>query len=725
MTRLANSNPQKEERAKPTKRHSSISPTLTMTLAFLGFILIWLVFSTFVVPYLINSAYHGKSLPIFNRMISGQSFHGVREYLSTWNLFRWRMLLDLSLLGLLAVLVTRPEFRKALWGSVPSTEKHSSQSAYEAFPVQSEGKTIPSQIGTHLIAFIAYLALAVIFTLPGSLHLGRTLLGDGADNYLHSWFLWDFAKSVVHGQNPFRTDLILYPFGANLAWASTDPLAGTLALPLSFFLGPVVIYNISVILQLTLAAFFARLLCLRISRHPAAAAIGGMIFGFSPFMLEHALGHLSVVTTFPIPLFVLALDQLLEKEKPSWKEGILLGLAVLLTALASYQYAVFCLMFIVVILGIDFGLERFGLVKRVWMPLLVGAATFLACFSPLLIMLLGSSGGLPKPQPIEIEWRQRYSADLLGFLVPSPHSSFLGQYVRKLPSQFFDSGHEGIVYTGVIALFLGAVGFWSAPGKQRRWAGRAMVAGILFAALSLGPTVHVLGKPTNLPAPASLLYKVEFFRFLREPGRLSVLTVLCLSLLASLGVAFLLNNLRRRWQKSLLLVMVAAGLMLEYVTFPFHTSSTVDPALFSEAPKTTQRCALPPYIKDRTVLTVPLFDWNHYHNAMWMQMMDGGRYTLVDGNVSPWVSNLLFDQTPIIRVLLKMPNDSAVAAPDRQFADALIQQLNLGAVVVFDAAERPAEMAYVRQVFDAKENIVGTCAVFEIEAKSTSSGPKK
>jgi hypothetical protein len=589
--------------------------------------------------------------------------------------------------------------------------------------VEAEEKAVSAQTGAHSIALVVYLALAVILTLPASLHPARALLGNGGDNYLHTWFLWAFAKAVANGHNPFRTDLILYPFGANLAWGTFDPLGGMLALPLSLSLGPVLTYNISIILQLALAAFFARLLCLRVSQHPAAATIGGMIFGFSPFLLARALGQISLVTAFPIPLYVLALDKLLEEEKPSWKEGGLLGLALLLTALANYQYTVFCLVFTVVVLGIDFGLERVGLLKRVWMPLLVSAGTFLVCFSPLLLMMIRDfNNGLPKPQGIEDA--QRYSADLLGFFVPSPHHSFLGQYVRKMPAEFFAGGLEGTVYTGFVALLLGAVGFWSARGKQRRWAGRAMVAGILFAALSLGPTVHFLGKPTDFPAPAGLLYEVKFARFVREPGRLAIMTTLCLSLLASLGLLFLLSKLQRQWQKSLLLCIGGAGLLLEYSTLPFPSSSIVEPARYTVVPKTTQRCTLPPRVRDCTVLTIPLFHMPYWNKSMWMQLMDGGRYHLIDGRVSLYIPGRVwaeYDQMPIVRFLRKMPPSLVVPAPDREFADFLVRKLNLCAVVVFDASERPSELNYVREVFSAKESMVGSCAVFEIAAEPKNS----
>ena len=70
---------------------------------------------------------------------------------------------------------------------------------------------------------------------------------------------------------------------------------------------------------------------------------GGICFGFSAFLLAHALGHLSLVTAFPIPVYFLALDHLVNARNPGWKHGLWLGLALLLTALAHYNYTVICL----------------------------------------------------------------------------------------------------------------------------------------------------------------------------------------------------------------------------------------------------------------------------------------------------------------------------------------------------------------------------------------------
>jgi len=627
-----------------------------------------------------------------------------------------RPLKYLWLLGFIVVLVLRPEFRKAVWGCEDKPD----------LPASAPGKS--ESWRERVIVFLLYVALAFVFTLPNSIHPTQALLGRGGDNYLHAWFLWEFARAVVHGQNPFHTTLILYPIGANLAWATTDILGQIMALPFSLLLGPVLTYNLTLVLQLALGAFFARLLCQRVCGDAAAATIGGMIFGFSPFLLAHAWGHLSLVTTFPLPVYVLALGRLLDKEEPSWKDGALLGLGLALIALANYEYALIFSFFTLLILAIDFGRAGMLMLKRLWMPLLTSAVVFLFCLAPIALMMLNDYG-VTKPAPLQNA--TSYSADLLSFFVPSLQQSLLGRYVRELPEQFFvgPGGIEGVEFIGLAAGIFAVIGCWVARGNQRRWAGRAMVAGIVFALFSLGPVVHILGRPSSLLAPAAPFYKLGVMRFLREPGRFSIVPILCVSLLASIGLAFTLSKVQIQWKRSLLVCVVGAIVLVEYLAYPFPSSSIVQPARYYVPPKTTQRCTMPPRVRDGAVLTIPLDDWWHHNDAMWMQMRDGGRYSLIDGRVSPYVPgevwNGFIDKTPILSFLraktlgdrperVEPPPGSLAFSSGGEFAADLIKQLDLRAVVVFDAPERPADVDYVRRVFGGSENMVGTCAVFEL-----------
>jgi hypothetical protein len=587
--------------------------------------------------------------------------------------------------------------------------------------------TAPPSAGSgrnHAIAFLICIALAVIFTLPGSMHPRSVLLGYSGDNFQHGWFLWHFAKAVVAGQNPFYTNLIFYPNQVNLAWSTTDPLAATLALPLSLTAGPFVAYNLSLILQLALGAFFARLLCLKICRNEAGALIGGIVFGFSPFLLAHALGHLSLVTAFPIPLYLLALARILDGENPSWKDGVLLGMALLLTALAHYNYTVFCLMLTVVILATDLVLRGASFLKKVWLPLIAGAVTFFVSFLPILRMLLGNSADLPSPRSLNNV--EKYSADVLGFLIPSWNHIFFGHFARSLDIGIFTAGFEGTVYVGPVILILAFVGLWRGCVIQARWTVRAAVAAIFFYLLSLGPRLRFFGKQTDIPGPALLLYGTRFARFLSSPARFDVLVMLSLAILSALGCVYVLGRLHQTWQRAAVISVVLILLLADLLTVPFPNSSSFDTDLYPDSATIVRPCELPSAAQHGTVLTFPMQEWPYNIKAMAMQMEDDGRYALMDGYVSYGTDSIWsqFQRYPVLRSLIALQKSGGTSddfvttlpddiANDRETAAGMVRDLQLSAIVVFDSERHGAAIAYLKEVLGGQPVSEGSCSVFE------------
>jgi len=75
---------------------------------------VWALVCAYAVPPLIRRAHNGQSLPIFNRIISGQGSHSEEEYLARWDRRSRRVLVDLALLGFLTLLGLRPELQGVL-----------------------------------------------------------------------------------------------------------------------------------------------------------------------------------------------------------------------------------------------------------------------------------------------------------------------------------------------------------------------------------------------------------------------------------------------------------------------------------------------------------------------------------------------------------------------------------------------------------------------------------
>ncbi|MGD0963355.1 MAG: hypothetical protein ABSA57_05575 [Candidatus Acidiferrales bacterium] len=575
----------------------------------------------------------------------------------------------------------------------------------------------------HWVSFLLCVLLGVVFTLPGSLSPASGLLGYPGDNFQHAWFLWHFARAVVKFQNPFYTNLIYYPSTVNLAWSTTDPLAGTLALPASLMLGPVVAYNLSLILQLALAAFFARLLCLRVCHNEVAALIGGICFGFSPFLMAHALGHLSLVTSFPIPLYFLALGRVLQNRGAAWKEarkdGLLLGLALLLTSLAHYNYTVLCLMATVAVIGIDTILMGPRLVERIWRPLAWASAIFLITFSPFLMMLVGNAADKPQPRPFD--HIQEFSADALGFLIPSWNHLVFGNFARGLDPVIFKAGYEGTVYVGPVILVLAILGFRKGRDPQRRWTVLAAALAAIFYLLSLGPALRILGRQTRIPGPAALVYRIPWARFVSAPARFHVITALGLAVLSSLGVAFLLNRLQMTWQRYALAAGVSVLLLLDLLTIPFPVSSIADPAWSSASAAPARACTAASALQKGTVVTFPLIIKPYVIKSIWMQVSDGGRYALVDGYLSYTADRLWLDyyRNPVMRSLLSLQgvfHTPVDPQADRAAAPAAFRDLSASAFVVFDSPEQGAAVAYLSALLGEPGESAGSCTVFVVTA---------
>ena len=73
---------------------------------------VWIIFSRFAVYPLIERAYHGETLAIFNNIISGQADHPVGDYLANWDSLSLVVLFMLVTAGLVVLTITRPEFQR-------------------------------------------------------------------------------------------------------------------------------------------------------------------------------------------------------------------------------------------------------------------------------------------------------------------------------------------------------------------------------------------------------------------------------------------------------------------------------------------------------------------------------------------------------------------------------------------------------------------------------------
>jgi hypothetical protein len=362
------------------------------------------------------------------------------------------------------------------------------------------------------------------------LHPARAAVGlnPASDFQVMTWSLawWPFA--IGHGLSPLHTHLLWPPEGFPTLWMTTIPVPSLLGLPLTLTAGPLVAYNLLMLLAVPLGAGAAYLLCRELSGRPGPSLVGGLLFGLSPYMLGHLLSqHLDLVFVFPVPLLALLVVRRARGRIGGRRFVALYALA--LVALLGTSFELFLDTTLLTGLGMLISLtDR----RRRRDALAVGAAiaaAYAVC-APLLVFVavtaLSSSHGPLQYAPAD------YSIDLLNTVVPTstllvgvPHAA------RVVVRTFVANIGEQDGYVGVPVLLVAAL------AVRREWSRRrVVVAGLTLCALALsfGPTLTVGGRPAlALPFAISRLPLLEQ----ALPARLSLFTALGAACLCALWLA--------------------------------------------------------------------------------------------------------------------------------------------------------------------------------------------
>ena len=109
---------------------------------------------------------------------------------------------------------------------------------------------MPGPVLQGLIALAIYLVVFILGLGQGLItHLNQPSVGQvevDPNFYIWAWRWWTYA--VSHGLNPLYSYQIGAPAGINLAWATTSPSVALLVAPLTAAFGPVLSYNLTLLL---------------------------------------------------------------------------------------------------------------------------------------------------------------------------------------------------------------------------------------------------------------------------------------------------------------------------------------------------------------------------------------------------------------------------------------------------------------------------------------------
>lgn len=184
---------------------------------------------------------------------------------------------------------------------------------------------------TLVVVGVGYLVLSVLLWWNvWSRNPAHTTICGCGDTSKFTWSFGWVARALAHGSSPFYTDYLYHPHGINLLADTSSTAIGLVFAPITWVFGPIATVNVALTLAPALSALSMYVLLRRWTTWTPAAAIGGFVYGFSPFVLVSlASGWVDFALVAIPPLCVLCVDELLFRQQRR-PVAIGVGLGVLL-----------------------------------------------------------------------------------------------------------------------------------------------------------------------------------------------------------------------------------------------------------------------------------------------------------------------------------------------------------------------------------------------------------
>lgn len=448
---------------------------------------------------------------------------------------------------------------------------------------------VDKNIRINLLAILAYSALTLILTYPAILNISDYTIGWGGDTYVYINAMWWSEKSFLNPNLSFYNNTYLYhPTGVSFAFQDVIPFYLIVAAPMNILFGRIVTYNLLVLSTFILSAFGAYLLVEYLTKDKKAAFLSGFIFSFCPQHLMQAATHLGIASIQWLPFFVLYF--LKTVKEGNRKDAVLAAIFLSIASLCAWYNAVYLLLFVGFYIVFNYFNERGQILNRKVIKnlALMGLLSFLLVF-PFAYPMFAEMGKDTYMIPSANE-SVLYSADLMGFFIPSAFHPLLGQYFAPLYKQFTVNMDEGTTYIGYTVIFLVVYYIFKNMGKlgeAKFWVWSAA----FFFIMSLGPVLHIGGQThftasdITIPLPYSLLYTLPIIQISRVPARLAFMLMLSLAVLVGYGVKELFKHSRGKLfgrinKKDIAVEIIFYLILLEFIMVPYPVHKVYVPEFY-------------------------------------------------------------------------------------------------------------------------------------------------
>lgn len=434
--------------------------------------------------------------------------------------------------------------------------------------------------GLHFSALFFYFLASILMTFPLILHFSSVMPGNGGDEYLMTWFFYEFYHSafVLHAW-PYYTHMVYYPHGAPLYITTSMPVNQAAAAVIYFFSKNwFLAFNIIFLISCVLNGYFAYLLALDATESAPASFIAGFIFAFSPILTEQARwGDLNIWSAYGLPLYIIFFNRMFKE--PSAKNALLAALGLFLATYAGfYEYTAMLLAYSLFFIIYNYReiISADAVIKgRYIKAASVMTGVFVLVSSVFLIpaiYYIYIMPGIVNYNP-SLYWTEGYSSTVSAFFLPPFFDKILLPFTL---AAYFNPFYKILLrgansqdFLGYIPLvfFAAAVIYGFKSDKKIKF---YTVSFLVFALMSLSPLVHIVN---NIRVFDPFVYIVDLlpvFKEVEESGRYMIPGFLFFGIVSAFGIKSFLGRFKTKAFYALIFLLIFLGTAAGYTSYPFE-----------------------------------------------------------------------------------------------------------------------------------------------------------
>jgi len=431
----------------------------------------------------------------------------------------------------------------------------------------------------HIFAFAIFFILIGAVTFPLVFKITSYIPGffSSDENFAPIWDAWRIKFCSADNLSIKSSDLTAYPFGISFyADQSIGHLFFLVNYVLAIFTTPILTYNLQVLANIFLSAFFTYFLVLNITGHRLSAVLSGIIFAFCPYMSTRSWQHLGETYLWMLPLFLWSLLRL--RENNNFRVKVIFILSVVFTTFnfdATYYSFVIGLAFLV-FLSARLNANKVY-IRRIFLLVIIACCALSIQFFPIVRNIIVKKHSIASAhnvyhRPFEDLFIQ--SARPLSYFLPAVSHPLFGNFTRRFVGSplYGVSFTEHTLYLGWFPLILAfiAIRRWR---KLRRKTNAPLKDSYLgfFILLSLvawlfsQPPWWEIG-PVKIFMPSFFMYKI--LPMFRAYCRFGVVVMFSVAVLAGCGLRFVLDKFKGKAVRVLISGFFCSLVLFEFWTWP-------------------------------------------------------------------------------------------------------------------------------------------------------------